>query len=145
MLEEISQIDDRGCLFLSGVIDDWAPVHARGITVVVDLEGDVDPGVPTVADEFLYLYLPICDGDMPNRDRLHAVGRLGAELVGKGHKLLSHCGLGLNRSALVAGLILMHHGMTGPEAVERLRARRPGALFNELFSKYLLELPRTRL
>lgn len=145
MFHELTQIDDAGRLFLSGSIEDWAPVHARGISVVVDLEGDVDHGVPTVADEFLYVYLPIHDGDLPNLERLHAVGRLGAELVGKGHKLLSHCGMGLNRSALVAALVLMHHGMTGPQAVERLQARRPGALFNTVFADYLRSLPRSQL
>lgn len=145
MFHELTQVDDRGCLFLSGSIEDWAPVHSRGITVVVDLEGDIDHGVPTAADEFLYVYLPIHDGDLPNLERLHAVARLGADLVGRGHKLLSHCGMGLNRSAMVAALILMHHGMTGPQAVERLRARRAGALFNETFANYLLQLPRERL
>jgi hypothetical protein len=145
MFHELTQIDDAGRLFLSGSIEDWQPVHERGVTVVVDLEGDVDHGVPTAADAFLYVYLPIHDGDLPNLDRLHAVGRLGAELVGRGHALLSHCGMGLNRSALVAALILMHQGMTGPQAVERLRARRPGALFNEVFANYLLTLPRARL
>jgi protein-tyrosine phosphatase len=49
--------------------------------------------------------------------------------------------MGLNRSALVAGLILVIGGMTGQQAVERLRARRRGALFNELFARYLLDLP----
>jgi len=33
----------------------------------------VDHGVPTTADEFLYIYLPIHDGGMPNLERLHAV------------------------------------------------------------------------
>lgn len=145
MLHELSQIDDAGRLFLSGSIEDWQPVHQKGIRVVVDLEGDVDHGVPTAADQFLYVYLPIHDGDLPNLDRLHAVGRLAAECVRKGDRLLSHCGLGLNRSALVAGLVLMHHGMTGPEAVARLRERRPGALFNTVFADYLLQLDRTRL
>lgn len=145
MFHELSQIDDAGRLFLSGSIEDWQPVHDRGISVVVDLEGDVDHGVPSSADAFLYVYLPIHDGDMPNLDRLHAVGRLAAELVGKGHRLLSHCGMGLNRSALVAGLVLMHHGMDGPQAVARLQERRPGALFNEVFANYLRELPRSRL
>lgn len=145
MFHELSQIDDAGRLFLSGSIEDWKLVHDRGVTVVVDLEGDVDHGVPTAADAFLYVYLPIHDGDLPNLERLHAVGRLAAELVGKGHVLLSHCGMGLNRSALIAALVLMHHGMTGPQAVERLRARRPGALFNEVFANYLLQLDRARL
>ncbi len=137
MFNEIVQLDDAGCLFLSGKIEDWKPVHERGITVVIDLEGDVDHGVPAVADAFLYVYLPIHDGAMPNLDRLHAVALLGSQLVAQGHRVLSHCGMGLNRSALVAGLILMDMGMTGPQAVERLRQRRPGALFNEVFAKYL--------
>ena len=141
MIDEIVQVDDDGRLFLSGAIEDWKPVHARRITIVIDLEGDVDHGVPTTADEFLYIYLPIHDGGMPNLERLHAVAELGARLVAQGHRVLSHCGMGLNRSALVAGLILVSGGMTGQQAVERLRARRRGALFNELFARYLLDLP----
>jgi protein-tyrosine phosphatase len=45
--------------------------------------------------------------------------------------------MGFNRSALVAGLILCELGYTGPDAVSRLRARRPGALFNDTFADYL--------
>jgi len=54
--------------------------------------------------------------------------------------VLSHCGMGFNRSALVAGLILHELGMPGPEVVARLRDRRPGALFNETFAAYLESL-----
>ena len=140
MFDEIVPLDDAGRLFLSGAIEDWKPVHDRGITVVIDLDGDVDHGVPTAADAFLYVYLPIHDGDLPNIDRLHAVARLGACLVANGHRVLSHCGMGLNRSALVAGLILMTQGMTGPQVVEHLRQRRTGALFNEVFARYMLDL-----
>jgi len=139
MFAELTQVDDDGRLFLSGSIEDWAPVHERGITVVIDLEGDVDHGVPTAADAFLYVYLPIHDGDLPNLDRLHAVAELGARLVRQGHRVLSHCGMGLNRSALVAGLVLMAQGMTGQQAIDRLRERRPGALFNERFARHLLD------
>jgi protein-tyrosine phosphatase len=48
--------------------------------------------------------------------------------------------MGFNRSALVAGLILVHLGMSGAEAVAHLRRCRPGALFNEVFARYLEEL-----
>ena len=135
---EITQVDDAGQLFLSGSIEDWQAVHDKGITVVIDLEGDVDHGVPTAADQFLYVYLPIHDGDLPNLDRLRAVGALGAELVAKGHRVLSHCGMGLNRSALVAALVMMRGGMPAASAVAQLRERRPGALFNEVFANWLL-------
>ncbi|MBZ0150557.1 MAG: dual specificity protein phosphatase family protein [Planctomycetes bacterium] len=135
---EITQVDDGGRLFLSGSIENWQAVHERGISVVIDLEGDVDHGVPTAADQFLYIYLPIHDGDLPNLDRLRAVATLGADLVAKGHRVLSHCGMGLNRSALVAALILMQHGMPAARAVAQLRERRPGALFNDVFANWLL-------
>ncbi len=62
---------------------------------------------------------------------------LGAHLIRHGQKVLAHCGLGFNRSALLAGLILTELGHDGASAVERLRQRRPGALFNERFAEYL--------
>jgi hypothetical protein len=34
----------------------------------------------------------------------------------------------MNRSCLVAGLVLIHRGMTGDEAVRRVRERRKGSL-----------------
>ena len=134
-------IDDGGCLFISPRIDDWQSLDAHEISVVIDLEGDLDAGVPTVPDRVLYLYFPIFDEDLPNLDKLHAVARLGASLVQTGHKVLSHCGMGFNRSALVAGLILVDLGLSGEEAFALLRRQRPGALFNDVFASYLRGLP----
>jgi len=137
---DIICLDDKGCLYLSPKIGDWAPVAEHGITVVIDLEGDLDHCVPTVPNHVLYLYYPIYDEDLPDLAKLHAVARLGAAMVESGHKVLSHCGMGYNRSALVAGMILHYLGIPGPEAIEILRHRRPGALFNEVFADYLLTL-----
>ncbi len=134
---EIFQLDERACLFLSPAVDEWEIIEQHGITVVIDLEGDLDCGVPTMLDHTLYLYFPIHDDDLPDLHKLHAVARLGASLVESGHKVLSHCGMGFNRSALVAGLILTYLGLSGAQAVELLRERRPGALFNEKFAEYL--------
>jgi protein-tyrosine phosphatase len=49
--------------------------------------------------------------------------------------------MGFNRSALLAGLILVYMGFEGSRAVELLRSRRPGALFNQVFADYLRSLP----
>ncbi len=136
--DEIIQIDDDAKLFLSGAIEDWAPILDHGIDTVIDLEGGVDHGVPTEANKFLYVYLPIHDAQMPDMDRLHAVAKLGAELVKRGDRVLAHCGMGLNRSALMVCLIMMYLGMDAKTAVERTRARRPGALYNKVFADYLL-------
>jgi protein-tyrosine phosphatase len=137
---DIICLDDKGCLYLSPKIEDWAPVAEHGITVVIDLEGGLDHCIPTMPNHVLYLYYPIYDEDLPDMHKLQAVARLGADMVAAGHRVLSHCGMGFNRSALVAGLILHHLGMPGPETVRFLRDRRPGALFNEVFAEYLLGL-----
>lgn len=130
-------VDDHETLFISPAIHDWGPVAGRGIDVVIDLEGGLDIGVPTVPNQVLYVYFPILDDDLPDLAKLHAVARLGAHLVRDGHRVLSHCGMGFNRSALVAGLVLVELGMSGKDAVARLQARRPGALFNETFRSHL--------
>ncbi len=137
-LDAIVQLDDDGRLFLSAAIHDFKPIVDRGIDTVIDLEGGIDHGVPELADKFLYIYLPIHDGELPDLDRLHAVAKLGAELVRRGDRVLSHCGMGLNRSALMAALILRYLGMSGEQAVERCRERRPGALYNTVFADYLV-------
>ena len=124
-------------LFLSPDIDDWEPLKEYGISAIIDLDGDLDIGVPTVPNHMLYIYFPIYDENLPDLEKLHAVARLGASLVKSGQRVLSHCGMGLNRSALVAGLILTYLGMSGEDAVARLRERRPGALYNDNFALYL--------
>lgn len=131
------QVDDDGKLFISPAIHDWQLLEHSGIRVVIDLEGGLDHGVPTLPDHTLYIYFPIFDEGLPDLHRLHAVARLGASLIEAGQSVLSHCGAGFNRSALVAGMIMVARGWRGADAVDRLRERRPGALFNEVFADYL--------
>jgi len=138
---EFFQVDDEGRLFISPVIDDWEALAAHGIDVVIDMEGGLDACIPTKPGTCLYVYFPIFDEALPDPARLEAVALMGAHLVRSGHRVLSHCGMGYNRSALVAGRILHHLGMPGDHVVARLRERRPGALFNDVFADHLLTLP----
>ena len=48
------------------------------------------------------------------------------------------CTHGMNRSGLVTGLILRSLGIGAPEAVDRIRLARPGALSNLHFRDMLL-------
>lgn len=139
-LSRLTQIDDNGCLFISPVISDWTVVSSYGIDTVIDLEGGLDTCIPSKPNECLYVYFPIEDEELPDLKKLEAIARLGADLVRSGHRVLSHCGMGFNRSALVAGSILHNLGMPGDAVVERLRERRPGALFNETFADHLRQL-----
>ena len=136
---QVIQVDDAGQLFISPALEDWGPIAASGIDVVIDLEGGLDACIPTRTNDCLYIYFPITDDNegTPPLARLRAIARLGASLIAEGHRVLSHCGMGFNRSALVAGLILIELGMPGAAVVERLRERRPGALFNDKFAEVL--------
>ena len=135
------QVDDDGRLFISPIIEDWNAVALHKVDVVIDLEGGLDTCIPTMPGSCLYVYFPIYDEELPDAARLDAVALMGAHLVKNGHRVLSHCGMGFNRSALVAGRILHHLGMSGPDVVARLRERRPGALFNDVFAEHLASLP----
>ena len=137
---ELFQVDDESRLFISPAIHEWQPVAALNIDTVIDLEGGLDHCIPTVPGQCLYIYFPILDETLPPIAKLQGIAKLGASLVRDGHVVLSHCGMGFNRSALVAGLILHELGMPGADVVTRLRDRRPGALFNPTFASYLESL-----
>ena len=136
---ELFPVDDDGRLFISPAIDNSDVLERFGIDTVIDLEGGLDNCIPTATNRCLYIYFPIDDDNecLPNMIKARAISRLGASLIAEGHRVLSHCGMGFNRSAFIAGLILIEMGMSGPDAVARLRARRPGALFNDGFAACL--------
>lgn len=136
----ITQVDEAGQLFIGPVIHDWTEVERREIDTVIDLEGGLDVGVPTEPEQILYAYFHFYDEELPSLSKLDGLANLGASLIRSGHRVLVHCGMGFNRSALVAGLILNKLGMPGSKTVQQLRARRPGALFNETFANYLASL-----
>jgi protein-tyrosine phosphatase len=144
---EIFQVDDDGRLFISPAIDDWNSVGPRGIDVVIDLEGGLDDCIPCRPNQCVYIYFPIDDDNeqLPDLTKMRAIARMAAGLITAGHCVLSHCGMGFNRSALMAGLILIELGMPGAQAVARLRERRSGALYNEMFSAFLESIDPERI
>ena len=139
---DLFQMDDNARLFISPAIESWDALAQYEIDTVIDLEGGLDTCSPNISNHCLYIYFPIDDDNekLPNMIKLRAIARLAASLIAEGHRVLSHCGMGYNRSAFVAGLIMVEMGMTGPDVVARLRERRPGALFNDGFAECLTAL-----
>jgi protein-tyrosine phosphatase len=135
---DICQVNETGTLFVGSDIDDWDLIHDTGISVIVDMDGDLDQ-VPTKPDGFLYVYYPIYDEELPDLDKLHAVARLVAAMCAK-ERVLVHCRMGYNRSCLVVGLALTYMGWDGLRALAHLRAIRPAALYNEVFAGYLEQI-----
>jgi hypothetical protein len=142
---DLVSVNPEGTLFVSGEIEDWEALHEQGIDTIVDMDGDIDPGVPAAPNAILYVYHPIRDEDLPDLGKIEALGRLVAELVAGGHRVLVHCRMGFNRSVLVTATALTYLGMSGQRAVDLLRDRRPGALFNEVFAAHVVGLPARRI
>ena len=136
---ELFPIDDGGQLYISGDIDGWDFIAPHKIDVVIDLDGGLDACIPTQSNHCLYIYFPFEDDDqsLPNVVKLRAIADMAASLIREGHRVLTHCNMGFNRSGLVAGLILKSLGFSGDAAVTRIRERRPGALYNDRFADYL--------
>jgi protein-tyrosine phosphatase len=63
-------------------------------------------------------------------DTLHQRSRTDGVLI--------HCYGGENRSCLLAGMVLVRGGLSGPDAVRAILRVRPTALYNPVFKKYLL-------
>ncbi len=138
---DIFQIDEDGRLYVSPDIDDWNPVIQNRINVIIDLDGDLDIGIPFMPNELVYIYFPFEDEDLPDLDKLHEIAKLGSNLVALGYRVLTHCKMGHNRSALMAGVILTYLGLTGEEATQLLRQKLLITLYNPLYAAYLQSLP----
>jgi protein-tyrosine phosphatase len=142
---DIFRINQAATLLVSGEIDDWERVRAQRVDTVIDMDGDVDFGLPKTPGAMLYVYYPIFDEDLPDLPKLDALGRMVAELIEAGRVVLVHCHMGFNRSMLVAATALSYLGLCGPDILAHMRQVRPGALFNERFAEHVNTLPARRI
>jgi hypothetical protein len=80
------------------------------------------------------------DADI-DEERVWAAASDVVDAVQDGQSVLVRCYTGQNRSGLVVALAMAHlYGMTGDEAIERLRAlRSPTVLCNPTFEQYVRE------
>ena len=114
---------------------DLEKVKALGINTVIDLEGGFDPPMDFLN---LYLYWPIKDvPHLPDLDILLMVSKFGMMELKAGKKVLVHCAQGLNRSGLVCGRTMILCGCSGQMAVDEIRKKRVGSLYNPVFVEYL--------
>ncbi len=95
---------------------------------------------------------PLDDGPPPDRQEIErALGAAGllANMTLRGERALSTCAQGVNRSALVAAMVLMMRGQSAPGAIAAIRSgRRPPngmmPLSNQHFVGVLQRLDRDR-
>jgi Dual specificity phosphatase, catalytic domain len=93
-----------------------------------------------VPDGILYLHSAYRDANViPDPTDLHIAAGFLNDLRAGGKTVFIHCRLGLNRSALLTGLVLIDEGYRATDAIETMRSlRSPYVLENKTFERYLL-------
>jgi hypothetical protein len=110
---------------------------------LVDCAGDIDASYRAATGRWLACVFPDHDGPLGSSNYVErtveavveaALGRDGPAPA----RVYVMCQHGMNRSGLVSGLILRGLGVRPRDAVDRIRAARPGALANDYFRRLLL-------
>ena len=93
-----------------------------------------------VPDGVLYMHFAYRDANaIPDSAELHIAASFLNDLRAAGKTVFIHCRLGLNRSALMTGLVLIDEGYGPKEAIELMRNLRSSlVLENKTFERYLL-------
>ena len=93
-----------------------------------------------IPDGVLYLHFAYRDADaIPDSTDLRLAARFLNDLRAADKTVFIHCRLGLNRSALLTGLVLIDEGYRAQDAIDMMRTlRSPYVLENKTFERYLL-------
>ncbi len=93
-----------------------------------------------IPDGVLYLHFAYRDANVtPDATDLHIAASFLNGLRDARKTVFIHCRLGLNRSALLTGLVLIDEGYQAKDAIELMRKlRSPYVLENKTFERYLL-------
>ena len=90
--------------------------------------------------KFQYIWWPIEDGPVPDTMILDRLADLAVGFLKEGLRVLISCAAGINRSSLLACLVIMKFsGIDASEAIEQIRAKNPLALSNQNFYDWLIE------
>ena len=108
---------------------------------VFDAAGEMPPGLRGATGVWLPCVFADLDSVPLHLDRIHATVRRAADAMRAPDQtpeaIYSVCQYGMNRSGLLAGLLLCELGMGGDEAVALIRSRRPGSLSNQAFERII--------
>ncbi len=119
------------------------PLHPELLRTswLIDAAGDLPPPFRAAAAA----HIPCVFSDLevltlPSRHILPLVDRLAAavtDAAGAPSAVYLMCTHGMNRSGLLAGLLLRRLGLHADDVIERIRAARPGALGNASFVRLI--------
>jgi hypothetical protein len=109
--------------------------------VVLDLAGTLPDPFREAARTWRSFVFDDVDATPDRFDRIVALAAEMAAIIrneaADHRRVYVFCQYGMNRSNLVAGLVLRHLGMPGPDTVRHLQRHRPGALGNDAYRRLI--------
>lgn len=101
------------------------------------------PDEPVLQRLEWHAHIPIPDGKIRNMPDVLRARDVALSMVRNGYFTLVHCVAGRNRSGLIGALVVRElFSMSGSEAMEYVRVKRPGAIDNIWFEDFLRSLDR---
>lgn len=120
------------------------PIALKGLASawVIDCAGDMPAAYRAAAGRWFSRVFPDLDHVPPAFAAISGLADEVAALIEAKAGAPSHlyvvCQHGMNRSGLVAGLVMRRLGLDGAAAVDRITAARPGALSNQAFRRIVV-------
>jgi len=93
-----------------------------------------------IPEEFIQIKLPIRDMDVPDstwEEEWDRAGPVIRAVLRRGGKVCIHCLGGLGRTGTIAARLLVEFGMHPAQAIEEVRAARPGTIQTEAQERYI--------
>lgn len=136
-------------LWVSGMPGASWPLLEWEVSLIVSLSDHLPPqagrrfqwgtnGEALGEGKIIYLHWPIEDGDLPEDEMASILVETIMAALRKKKKVLLHCYEGRNRSGLLAALVVRKMlNLSGKEALDFIRQKKPGMLYNRKFAEYL--------
>jgi atypical dual specificity phosphatase len=105
-----------------------AVLAQQGVSVVINLHQRAHRPSRLAAFGLTELHLPVADFTAPSPEQLARGVDAIDHALAEGQKVAVHCGGGLGRTGTLLACYLVRHGMSTVDAIERVRAVRPGSI-----------------
>lgn len=135
------------------ILEDLSEVRSCGAVGVVSLLGTQEMRalnvgqLPSLLDKtgLWWRHLPIRDRDVPSREFEQCwltEGRWIRAQFRDGKCVVLHCHAGLGRTGMIAARLLVEFGVSHQQAIELVRAARPGTIETSSQEEFVRRLPR---
>jgi atypical dual specificity phosphatase len=105
-----------------------AGLAEQGVTVLVNLHQRAHRPARLAQFGLTEMHLPVADFTAPSPAQLTAGVEAISQALTEGRRVAVHCGGGLGRTGTLLACYLVRQGLSASEAIERVRAVRPGSI-----------------